>query len=146
MILQKAYLNKKNQITMCVDPNWMPLEKIENGKHIGIASEFIQLISQRIETPIHLIETENWTESLEKVKKRECDILPLAEKTPSREEYLDFTTPYVHTSLVIATKIGIPFVDNLNSIKMKPLGVVKNYSIEELLTQLSHIKPNCFLV
>ncbi len=111
----------------------MPLEKIENGKHIGIASEFIQLISQRIETPIHLIETDNWTESLEKVKKRECDILPLAEKTPSREEYLDFTTPYVHTSLVIATKMGIPFVDNLNSIKMKPLGVVKNYSIEELL-------------
>lgn len=130
---QKEYLKEKKELKFCVDPNWMPLEKIENGKHIGIASEFIQLISQRIETPIHLIETENWTESLEKVKKRECDILPLAEKTPSREEYLDFTTPYVHTSLVIATKIGIPFVDNLNSIKMKPLGVVKNYSIEELL-------------
>ena len=130
---QKEYLKEKKELKFCVDPNWMPLEKIENGKHIGIASEFIQLISQRIETPIHLIETENWTESLEKVKKRECDILPLAEKTPSREEYLDFTTPYVHTSLVIATKMGIPFVDNLNSIKMKPLGVVKNYSIEELL-------------
>ena len=130
---QKEYLKEKKELKFCVDPNWMPLEKIENGKHIGIASEFIQLISQRIETPIHLIETKNWTESLEKVKKRECDILPLAEKTPSREEYLDFTTPYVHTSLVIATKMGIPFVDNLNSIKMKPLGVVKNYSIEELL-------------
>ncbi len=85
---QKEYLKEKKELKFCVDPNWMPLEKIENGKHIGIASEFIQLISQRIETPIHLIETKNWTESLEKVKKRECDILPLAEKTPSRCMYI----------------------------------------------------------
>ena len=130
---QKDYLIEKKELKFCVDPNWMPLEKIEKGKHVGISSEFLQLLSQKIEIPIRLIETKKWSESLEKIKKRECDILSLAEETPLRKEYLNFTKPYIITPLVLVTKIGIPFVDNLNNIKEKSLGVVKNYSIAELL-------------
>lgn len=130
---QKKYLRHKKELKMCVDPNWMPLEKIEDGKHVGIASEFMQLISQKIQTPIRLIKTDTWTQSLHKAQKRECDILALAEKTPQRKKYFNFTTPYVTIPLVIATKIGIPFIDNLNSIKGKRLGIVKDYSKKELL-------------
>ena len=130
---QKEYLKDKKELKLCVDPNWLPLEKIENNEHIGITSDFFKLISQMIETPISLVETKEWTESLEKIKRRECDILSLAEKTPSREKYLNFTKPYFSAPLVIVTKVGIPFVDNLNSIKEKSLAIVKNYSMQELL-------------
>ena len=130
---QKEYLKDKKELKLCVDPNWLPLEKIENNEHIGITSDFFKLISQMIETPIRLVETKEWTESLEKIKRRECDILSLAEKTPSREKYLNFTKPYFSAPLVIVTKVGVPFVDNLNSIKEKSLAIVKNYSMEELL-------------
>ena len=130
---QKEYLKDKKELKLCVDPNWLPLEKIENNEHIGITSDFFKLISQMIETPISLVETKEWTESLEKIKRRECDILSLAEKTPSREKYLNFTKPYFSAPLVIVTKVGVPFVDNLNSIKEKSLAIVKDYSMEELL-------------
>ncbi|WP_375723865.1 ABC transporter substrate-binding protein [Arcobacter sp. KX21116] len=130
---QKEYLQQKKVLKLCVDPNWMPLEKIEEGRHIGLAADIIQLISKKINIPLQLIKTNNWSETLDKVKKRECDILSLAAKTPSRKEYLDFTTPYVKIPLVVATKTGVPFSDNLNKLKEKPLGVVKNYSIYELL-------------
>jgi PAS domain S-box-containing protein len=130
---QKEYLKDKKELKLCVDPNWLPLEKIENNEHIGITSDFFKLISQMIETPISLVETKEWTESLEKIKRRECDILSLAEKTPSREKYLNFTKPYFSAPLVIVTKVGVPFVDNLNSIKEKSLAIVRDYSMEELL-------------
>ena len=130
---QREYLKDKKELKLCVDPNWLPLEKIENNEHIGITSDFFKLISQMIETPIRLVETKEWTESLEKIKRRECDILSLAEKTPSREKYLNFTKAYFSAPLVIVTKVGIPFVDNLNSIKEKSLAIVKNYSMQELL-------------
>ena len=130
---QKEYLKDKKELKLCVDPNWLPLEKIENNEHIGITSDFFKLISQMIETPIRLVETKEWTESLEKIKRRECDILSLAEKTPSREKYLNFTKPYFSAPLVIVTKVGVPFVDNLNSIKEKSLAIVRDYSMEELL-------------
>ena len=130
---QKEYLKDKKELKLCVDPNWLPLEKIENNEHIGITSDFFKLISQMIETPISLVETKEWTESLEKIKRRECDILSLAEKTPSREKYFNFTKPYFSAPLVIVTKVGVPFVDNLNSIKEKSLAIVRDYSMEELL-------------
>ncbi len=130
---QKDYLKQKQKIKMCTDPNWMPLEAIEDGKHTGMSSDYMKLISKKIDTPIELVQTSTWTQSLEKVKKRECDILSLAAITPSRKEYLKFTQPYLKVPLVIATLDGIPFINDLRKIKDKKLGVVTDYSIVELL-------------
>jgi PAS domain S-box-containing protein len=129
----KSYLNNKKSIKMCVDPNWMPLEEIHEGVHVGIAADFMNLIEKKIQTPIELVPTNTWSQSLQKAKTRECDILSLAEKTPQRSEYMNFTTPYVQTPIVIATKSGVAFMDDLNKIKSKPLAIVKDYSIVETL-------------
>jgi len=130
---EKRYLKEKKVIKMCVDPNWMPFEKIEYGKHIGLAADFMRLFSKKIDTPIQLVETTTWVESLKKAKKRECDILSLASKTPNRESFMNFTSSYVHSPIVVATRVGIPFSDNLEQIIDKKLGVVKGYSLHEKL-------------
>jgi len=130
---QRAYLEVKKELRMCVDPNWMPLEKIEEGVYTGIGADMIKLVAQKIDIPVRLIPTQTWSESLAKVRARECDFLAFAEKTPNREEYLDFTTPFLKTPIVLATKAGLPFVDNLESIKGQKLALVKNYSHKELL-------------
>ncbi len=128
-----SYLKSKKEIKMCVDPNWMPLEKIEDGKYIGLAAEYMRLFSKQIETPISLVKTSTWNESLEKIKNRECDILPLAQRTPSRDKYLNFTKSYIEIPLVITTKTDIPFIDDIKYIYNKKLGVVKGYSYSEKL-------------
>ena len=130
---EKKYLEKKQHITMCVDPNWMPFEKIEKGKHIGLSSDFIQVISKKIDTPFTLIHTSSWDESLQKAKNRVCDILPMASITPSRKKYLNFTTPYHATNLVIATKTNEIYLNNLDNNLDKRFAVVKGYSLEETL-------------
>ncbi len=132
---EQNYLKQKKIISMCVDPNWMPLEAIENNKHVGIAAEVMELISKKFQTPVELVPAQSWSQSLQKAKNKECDILSLAEKTPNRSKYLDFTLPYVQTPLVVATKEGLPFFSNLETIKDKSLGVVADFSIVELLKQ-----------
>ena len=127
------YLKKKKVIKMCVDPDWMPLEKIEDGEHIGLASDYIKLISKKIDTPIKLLVTSSWDESILKAKSRECDILSMAEKTNSREEYLNFPSPYISISTVIATKPTQIYIDNLESHLDKTWGIVKGYSLSEKL-------------
>ena len=42
---------------MCVDPDWMPFEIIENGKHLGMSADYMDLISSKINIPIILIPT-----------------------------------------------------------------------------------------
>ena len=90
---EKDYLEKKKFITMCVNPNRMPYEKIENNKHIGMTADYIKLIEQEIKIPITLIPTKTWSESLKLGGNRVCDIFSLIMDTPSNEKFLNFTTP-----------------------------------------------------
>jgi len=130
---EQEYLLKKKMIKMCVDPNWMPFEKIEKGKYIGLSSEYIHYFSQKINTPIKLLKTSSWEDSIQKIKNRECDILPLANSTPSRLKYMDFTSPHLSTPVVLVTKIGLPFIENIEEVKDKKIGIVKGYAEKELL-------------
>ncbi len=132
---EKAYLKQKQSIKMCVDPDWMPFEMIENGKHIGIASDFIQLIRQKIDTPIVLIPTKTWSKSIEKGKSRDCDIFSIISITPDREKYLNFTSPYLDVPIVIATKSGELFVEDINQILDKKIGITKGYSVGVFLKE-----------
>lgn len=130
---EKDYLSQFARLKMCVDPAWMPFEKIENGEHIGMAADYIAFIEQRLPFPIELVPTQSWTESLERGKARECDIFSLVMPTPERKTYLNFTTPYLKTPLVIVTQTTKPFVDKVAQITDKKLGVVRGYAFGELL-------------
>ncbi|QOG11959.1 ABC transporter substrate-binding protein [Arcobacter sp. FWKO B] len=124
-----AYLKQKKQITMCVDPEWMPYEKLENGRHIGLAADYFELFAEKLTIPIKVIPTTTWDESLQKAKNRECDILSLAVSTPQRREYMNFTKPYISYPLVIVTKMDKLFVTDIESIiTEEKLGVVRGYA------------------
>jgi PAS domain S-box-containing protein len=132
---EQAYLSRKKELRMCVDPNWMPLEKIENGTYIGVGGDMIRRIEQTLRVPIRLIPTSTWTQTLEKAQKRECDIVALAQKTPSREKYLDFTTPFLQLPIVLATGTRNRFVDSLEKIKTEKMAIIRGYSTKEILSE-----------
>lgn len=128
-----AYLQSKKQITMCIDPDWMPLEKIENGKHVGMTADYFDLFQQKVSVPITLVPTKTWPESVEYGKARKCDIFSLAMPTPERETFMDFTQPYLSIPLVLAAKADMPFVDDITTLTHITLGVVQGYAFGELL-------------
>ncbi|MGL1934314.1 MAG: transporter substrate-binding domain-containing protein [Fibrobacterales bacterium] len=131
--IEKKYLSKKKSISMCIDPDWMPYEKIVDGKHIGMSADYIKLFSEMLHTPITLVETISWAESIKFIKARKCDIVSLAMSTPAREKYMNFTVPYLVIPLVIATKKNKPFVLSFTDVLDKKMGIVKGYAQIELL-------------
>lgn len=141
--MEKKYLKQKKSITMCINPDWMPFEKLQNGKYIGIAADYMKIIGKKINTPINIIQTATWSESLQKAKQRECDILSMAAQTNDRKEYMDFTSVYLETSTVIATKHNEIFIDNLENFTDKTWGVVKDYALS---TSLKEKFPNINIV
>ena len=130
---EKKYIKIKGPIKMCVIPNALPYSKISKGKYIGMGADYINLVSQKIKVKFTLVHTKNWAQSLEYIKVRKCDILPIAAKTPSREEYLNFTNNIFSTPLVIATRSTEVYVSNITKILDKKLGVAKGHSYIELL-------------
>jgi polar amino acid transport system substrate-binding protein len=127
------YLNDKKQINMCIDPDWMPFEKIEDGQHIGMTADYMSILESKIGLPIKLVPTSTWVESIEFAKARKCDIYSLAMPTEERLQYMDFTKPYLSIPLVVATKKDEFFIADLSKITDKKLGVVKGYAFGEIL-------------
>ena len=60
---EQAYINKKQVVKMCVDPDWVPFESInEQNQHVGIAADLIKLVSERTGVKIELVPTKYWVD------------------------------------------------------------------------------------
>lgn len=130
---EQLYLNHKQTIKMCVDPDWMPLEMIDKGVHIGMAADYIKLMETSIGVPITLVETKTWLESLDFAKERKCDIFSLVMATPQRKLTMDFTKPYMRIPLVLVAKLDKVFYSDIGAITDKPIGIAKGYAYGEIL-------------
>ena len=130
---ESDYLKNKKEIKFCIDPDWMPFEKIEDNKHIGISADYVDIIKSKLNVPITLVQTKSWSESLSKAKERVCDIIPLIVKTDNRDKYLNFTSPYIKLLLVMAGGIEDSFIEDINQYKNKKIGISKDYAFGEIL-------------
>jgi diguanylate cyclase (GGDEF)-like protein len=127
------YLKAKGTLKLCTDPSWMPFEAIKDNKHVGIAADYFNILRKNSNISMELYPTKSWQESLEAAQNRKCDIFTLASATPIRLKYMDFTDPYIKLPLVVATKIDKPYTENFYTLKDKKIGVVRGYSIAEIL-------------
>nr|WP_240332033.1 transporter substrate-binding domain-containing protein [Sulfurospirillum tamanensis] len=130
---EKSHLELLGSIRLCIDPDWMPMEGSVDGKHTGMSSDYMRLVEEKIGIPITMVPTNTWLESIEKAKKRQCDIFSLAMPTPERRLYMNFTTPYLDIPLVLVTRPEEIFFSDVSAIHDRPIGIVKGYSYGEIL-------------
>ncbi|WP_428568024.1 MAG: transporter substrate-binding domain-containing protein [Solidesulfovibrio sp. DCME] len=131
---ERAYLSEKKALAFCVDPDWAPVERIdENGRYVGIGADFLKIIGERIGMPMVLVPTASWSQSLEAVKKRRCDFLPVAGDTKDRRRFLRFTSPYLRFPMVVATRSKAPYIEDPHSLAGKDVGVVNGYASLDIL-------------
>lgn len=118
---------------MCVDPNWLPFEKIENNKHIGMTAEYIKIFQKALPIPIQLIKTKNWLESIEFSKARKCDFVSIMTPSAKRRELFNFTSALMNMPIVIATLHDKPFVNDISSVLSNTLGITEGFAYSEVL-------------
>ena len=128
---QTTYLTNKKVITMCVDPDWEPFEKINrNGIHEGISADIIKLISTKLDIKIELIPTKTWDESIDFSKQNKCDILSFLNETPKRKEWLVFTEPIFTDSNVLVGRSERSYIEDISKINLS-IALPRNTAISE---------------
>ena len=129
---EKKYLQKKEIITMCVDPDWEPFEKInENKEHEGIAADLIAIISKKLNIEIKLIPTKSWEETLKFSKEKKCDILSFLNETPKRKEWLNFTIPIFEDPNVIIARNEFENAASLLELQNRTIAIPKGTAMYE---------------
>ncbi|MCT7529568.1 transporter substrate-binding domain-containing protein [Aliarcobacter cryaerophilus] len=128
---QISYLKNKKVITMCVDPDWEPFEKInKDGLHEGISADIIKLISTKLDIKIELIPTNDWDESIDFSKQKKCDILSFLNETPKRKEWLVFTEPIFTDSNVLVGRSEKKYIEDISKVNLS-IALPRNTAMSE---------------
>lgn len=142
---ERAYLQSKTEIKMCVDPDWMPIEEIdENGKHIGILSDYVALFSSRLHVRVSLQKTNTYLQSKAYLDSGKCDIIVGDVLTPSNKEQFLFTKPYFTMQRAFVVHTDTKGIQDFSQIAYEgEIGVLVNTPAVEILKELY---PNIKLV
>jgi len=93
---ESGYIKTKNTVKVCVDPDWMPFEKVnKDGDYIGIASEYIKLFSSKMDIDFVLTRTNTYPQSKEYLKSGRCDIIASDVATDLVKKSFLTTNPYL---------------------------------------------------
>ncbi|MGL1958202.1 MAG: transporter substrate-binding domain-containing protein [Colwellia sp.] len=133
---EKLWLTNHKTLNIIVDPDWMPYESLNaKGQHIGIASEFVKLIENKLHISFKVIPTKSWLESTEKFNNKEADIISSSIYFSDLKDVF-FTNNYLSSPFVIVMRDKNQYVESLSQIIGKKISIVKDYhSTEEIIKE-----------
>lgn len=130
---EQAWLKAHPVIRMGVDPNWPPIDFIdEKGEHAGLSADILNLLSRKLGFKLELIPGLSWDQALGKAKDRQLDILSLCAQTPERDAYLKYSQPISSMPWVIVTRKDFKQVESLSDMGGYAISMVKGYAIVDL--------------
>lgn len=125
---EQLYLNQKKELKACIDPSWFPYEGFRNGKVSGMTSDYLKYFEEQIKTPISVVKTSSWTQTLEFARLRKCDLITLASDKPQRRKFMNFATPHQSAPLALATKLDQVFFSDFSELSGEKVGIMRGYS------------------
>lgn len=116
------------------EAGWAPFEYFNaQGQFRGIASDYLAELERILDVRFELVRGMSWQQIMQAARNRDVDLLPAATSTPDRRAFLRFTTPYVRSPMIIATRNDVDFIANLEQLRDEAVGVVSGYTSDELL-------------
>lgn len=123
---EKAYINT-HTIKYCINPSGLPFEGLnEDGEHVGMSSDYYRLFEQMLSAKFELVKTNTWSQSVEYIQHKKCDMLALGMETEERKKYLNFTSHYLDVPLVVATRVDVPFINQILDLEGEKIGIIRD--------------------
>lgn len=134
---QQAYVRAHPEISMCVDPDWAPFERLNaRGEHEGIAADLLRLLASRAGLTLRIHVTPDWDASLAASKAGKCQLLGFLNQSPDRDAWLLFTQPYFTDANVLISREEHPSVASLGDFVGARIALPSGTSVEEKLRRL----------
>ncbi len=136
-----ALLKAHPTLRLGIDPSFAPFEFFaEDGKYMGMAADYMKIISARLGIDLIPEKGLKWVEVIEKIKRGEIDMLPCVGITEERKQYAVYTNSYLNFMRAIITRGDFP-VSGLGDLAQKRVGVQKNSSHHGFLKEHSQLEP-----
>lgn len=98
-----------NVIIVSGNPSYPPVSWKKDNTLIGVGPDVCKTIFKRLGEDCNVVYEGDWAQIQEATKKGEVDVIVAAYKNREREEYMDYSVPYISDPVVIFVKQGREF-------------------------------------
>ena len=113
-----------------------PFQWIDNKGHFqGMAEDYRQLIQLRASIRLDPVGAESWSQSLEQLRRHDCDVVLLITQTADRDAYLLFTDPVLTLPGAIITRSDNKAIKAISDLAGREVVVARNRAIHEKLAR-----------
>ncbi|XPV74843.1 MAG: transporter substrate-binding domain-containing protein [Desulfovibrio sp.] len=132
---ERQWISQAPPIRYSVDPSWPPIERLNHKtkQYEGIAADYLALITDITGIQFELVPTKQWSESVKLAKSGKTDMLVAASKTKEREQFLNFSKPYITLSNAVVMRNDSPFINDISDLEGLRIGVGDGNSIHRYL-------------
>ncbi|WP_428239554.1 EAL domain-containing protein [Gynuella sp.] len=141
---EEQWINDHPVIRLGIDPEFAPFEYFEGGLYQGMASDYVELLNQRLHLNMVVVEDLEWQEVMTGAREGRIDVLPAVGKTDERMQFLLFTDPYLNFHRVIVTRDDAPFVSGLYDLRTLKVALQANTSHHGYILENSDMDPMLF--
>lgn len=128
---EKKYLAELGVISVCIEPDSMPLEGVSDDfHHLGIASDYLKLVAAKLGLQVRL-------KLINKVDPETCDLISLRLLQPNarKPSALLSSSAYLDLPLVLATRKETSYLQSLDQAKGQTIALVPNSPAASLIQQ-----------
>ena len=138
--IEHDYLSKNKTINYCVNSNFMPIERINNNSVLGITSDYINILKEKLNINFNQIEIESTKDGLNKLLTKECDLVTFVQNSDNTNKLVNLSNSHLSFPFVLVTKIDKTFISSLNSLNGKRIAYVDDTYKEILIKAYPQIE------
>ena len=138
---EKEWIKQHKEIRLGIDPEFAPFEYLEGDRYLGMASDYVEVLNDRLGLNMKVVKDLSWEDVTARAQTRDIDVLPAVGLTEERQQYLNFTQPYLNFHRVIITRSDAPFISGLRDIEHQKIAVQLNSSHHGYIAENSTISP-----
>lgn len=130
------WLSQNNTFIVAADPTVAPIEFIgEDGRILGIAGKYLDLISEKLGIDFQWAGNKNWAEAMEKIHAKEADILSGVINIEDRRKFLTFTDVYLPLTNVIFARENGEVFGSMAGLSGKTIAMVEGSAVTEFIRE-----------
>ncbi len=134
---EKKWLVAHPVIRIGAETNYAPYEfQDSRGHFVGVVADYLDIIRYKLGTRFQVTQLPDFGTVEAKLRKKELDVVLAVASSADREEFLNFTKPYLHYVNVIVTRDDYSFVSGLKDFQENRVAVVEGHSSKQLTARV----------
>jgi PAS domain S-box-containing protein len=117
------WLSEHPVIKVHNEMDWTPFNFNESGVAKGFSIDYMNTIAEMLGVSIEYVSGPSWDEFLTLIKNKDIDVMLNIAKTDKREEYLEFTEPYLAFAPALYTRINSEPINSIEDLYGKKFAI-----------------------